>query len=79
MSISVYLRRFLTDPKIRFGYLAKAGFYNRLSDEEFIRRRYRLFFGREPDLDNPRTYTEKVQWLKLHEKNPSYAGLDDKY
>jgi hypothetical protein len=31
------------------------------------------------NLKNPRTYTEKIQWLKLHNTNPLYTKLVDKY
>lgn len=56
-------------------------FYNALgflSDESYIRLIYRLRMGKKPDLDNPRTFTEKLQWLKLHDHNPEYTGMADK-
>lgn len=56
-------------------------FYNSLrflSDESYIRLIYRLRMGKKPDLDNPRTFTEKLQWLKLHDHNPEYTGMADK-
>ncbi len=31
------------------------------------------------NLDNPKTFNEKLQWLKLHDRNPIYATLVDKY
>lgn len=34
--------------------------------------------GRVPDLRNPRRYTEKLQWQKLHDHNPLYHTLADK-
>ena len=37
-----------------------------LSDRMAIRFLYRLQLGRWPDLDKPKTFTEKLQWLKLH-------------
>jgi hypothetical protein len=56
-------------------------FYNALgflSDESYIRLIYRLRMGKKPDLDNPRTFTEKLQWLKLHDHNPEYTKMADK-
>lgn len=32
-----------------------------------------------PDLKHPKTFNEKLQWLKLHDHNPLYATLADKY
>lgn len=35
--------------------------------------------GYKLDLDNPRTFNEKLQWLKLNDHNPLYTKLVDKY
>jgi len=34
--------------------------------EEIVRRMYFNAFGKMPDLDNPKTFNEKLQWLKLY-------------
>ena len=31
------------------------------------------------DLNNPRTFNEKMQWLKLYDHRPEYAKMVDKY
>ena len=31
------------------------------------------------NLDNPQTYTEKLQWLKLYDRQPKYTIMQDKY
>lgn len=49
------------------------------SDEDRIRRKYRAELGREPDLDRPRTYTEKVLWLNLHHRDPRQTICSDKH
>ncbi len=49
------------------------------SDEERIRRKYRAELGRDPDLDNPTTYTEKVLWLNLRHRDPRQVICADKY
>lgn len=36
-------------------------------------------FGRRIDWNNPKTYNEKLQWLKLYNRNPLYTQLVDKY
>lgn len=73
------LKRFVSDSEIRFGYLSKIGFYNYLDDETFIKKRFRLKFGYEPDLNHPQTFNEKIQWLKLHDRKPVYTTMVDKY
>ncbi|NTW98361.1 MAG: hypothetical protein HGB35_00180 [Geobacteraceae bacterium] len=49
------------------------------SDEEYIRRRYNKAFGRELDLNNPKAFNEKLQWLKLYYRDPEMAICADKY
>ena len=50
-----------------------------MSDEEYLRLRYRQAFGHELNLDNPQTFNEKIQWLKLHDRKPIYTTMVDKY
>ena len=40
---------------------------------------YKNFIGLELDWDNLSTYTEKMQWAKLYDKNPLKTTLTDKY
>ena len=35
--------------------------------------------GYSMDWKNPKTYSEKLQWLKVYDKNPLYTALVDKY
>lgn len=35
--------------------------------------------GKELDLNNPETFNEKLQWLKIHNRNPLYTTMVDKY
>ena len=48
-------------------------------DETYVKWDYWWGFGRFPDLKNPRTYNEKLCWLKLHAKRPEYTMMVDKY
>lgn len=50
-----------------------------LDDVSFIRKKFLEAFGREIDLENPKTFNEKLQWLKLYNRNPLYTALVDKY
>ena len=53
--------------------------YRRFSAETVMRRRFRNAFGRELDLQNPRTLNEKIQWLKMYERHDYYPICADKY
>jgi len=59
--------------------LRKSGIGNLLSDETFTKIEYKANVGRSLDLDNPVTYNEKLQWLKLNDHNPLYTKIVDKY
>ena len=71
--------RFLVDPRYRFSVLAARGFYDKMGDEKFLKKKYKLIFKKGLDLDNPKTYTEKLQWLKLHDRKPEYTKMVDKF
>lgn len=40
---------------------------------------YMFRTGEKLDLDNPRTFNEKIQWLKLYDTTPEKTRLADKY
>lgn len=47
-------------------------------DEIFLKLLYRFKMGRKLDLVHPKRFTEKLQWLKLNDRNPLYTELVDK-
>lgn len=53
-----------------------AGMY---TDRFFIRHQFKHAMHYYPDLDNPVTFQEKLQWLKLHDRKPEYTKMADKY
>lgn len=71
--------QFIIDPIYRFNSIAYRGGYKNMEDEEFLKKKFKLFFHRELDLDNPVTFCEKLQWLKLYNRDPKYTRLVDKY
>lgn len=50
-----------------------------VSDERFIKWSYYLKFHKKLNLDNPQTYNEKMQWLKLNDRREEYTKMVDKY
>ena len=50
-----------------------------LSDEAAVKLMYRSSFRQALDLRSPTTFNQKLQWLKLHDRNPLYTTLVDKY
>lgn len=45
----------------------------------YIKLQYLIMMGEKLNLKNPKTFNEKIQWLKLHDRNPLYTELADKY
>lgn len=54
-------------------------FFNLLPDKLFIQLKFFKNFHRLPNLKKPKTFNEKLQWLKLYDRNPYYTKLVDKY
>ena len=82
MNLSNLLRKakkFITDKDYRFLLLAEYGVYNGLSDEAYIRKKYRAKMGKELHLEHPRTFNEKLQWLKCNDRRPEYTVMVDKF
>ena len=52
---------------------------NWVPDQLFLKAAFRARFGRKLDLNNPKTFNEKLQWMKLYNRNPEYTMMVDKY
>jgi hypothetical protein len=60
-------------------FLGSRGFFHNMNDEAYLKRSFKAEMGYELDLENPRTFNEKLQWLKLYDRNPEYTLMADKY
>lgn len=48
-------------------------------DKLYLQMLFRCKMGYKLNLKNPKSYSEKLQWLKLYNRNPLYSTLVDKY
>lgn len=71
------LKNFITDSDMRAIYMDKLGF--RLTDDIYLKHIFKIKLGYELNLENPQTFNEKLQWLKLHDRKPEYTVMVDKY
>lgn len=78
MKILSKVKKIVCDPKIRFGYLSKLGFYNWMPDRQYLIKEWSIYNKGKLDLENPKTFNEKLQWLKLHDRKTEYARMVDK-
>lgn len=73
------VKNFIFDKQIRFGYLSTLGFYNWIPDDIYLKKEFKVRMGKELNLNNPQTFNEKIQWLKLYDRHPEYTMMVDKY
>lgn len=50
-----------------------------MDDKTFIEKQFKKLMGYDLDFENPKTFDEKLNWLKIHNRNPQYIQLVDKY
>ncbi len=49
-----------------------------IPDKLYIKLMYRMRTGKRLNLKNPKTFNEKLQWLKLHNRKPIFSKMVDK-
>lgn len=71
--------KYITKPSLIILKLNRAGFFKKLSDSTAISMVYKLKTKKSLNLLNPKTFNEKIQWLKLHDRKDIYTTMVDKY
>ena len=71
--------KYLKDKNYRVTVNSVLGLYNNMSDEQFLKKRFKASLGYELNLENPKTFNEKLQWLKLNDRKDIYTTMVDKY
>lgn len=78
-----YSRYYITHPfratKEKMLQLLVHKYADKFSDETYIKLKSLLQVGYMFNLKNPRTFNEKMNWLKLHDHNPQYTVMADKF
>ena len=70
--------RVFRNPWLVFKFLANKGLMDWMSDENYLKMMFRATTGKKLNLYNPQTFNEKLQWLKLYDRNPLYTIMVDK-
>lgn len=70
---------YIEDPlRILYGLFRRtAPFFH--DDATYLKICYRLRVRKRLNLENPQTFSEKIQWLKLYNRRPEYTRMVDKY
>ncbi len=62
-----------------FRALSRRHFFDWMPDKMYIKLMYRCIMNKKVNLNNPQTFNEKLQWLKLYDRKPIYTSMVDKY
>ncbi|MBP1154404.1 MULTISPECIES: ATP-grasp fold amidoligase family protein [unclassified Paenibacillus] len=69
----------LKNPKLVILYVLGFKIFRLIPDPVFLRIKYKLIINNRLNLDEPKTFNEKLQWLKLYDRKDRYTYLVDKY
>lgn len=76
MSIFKYMLQVWHQPVFKRFILFVAGL---IPDKLYVKMTFKGKLGYKLNLDNPQTFNEKLNWLKLNNRNPIYTQMADKY
>lgn len=82
--INKYIKKIINDPlmflSVCLERMPGSRFLKSLMpDSIYLMHIYRLCIGCELNLKHPKTFSEKLQWLKLYNRRPEYITMVDKY
>ena len=69
---------YIKNPR-NIGKMVLYHFGGNLSDALYLKLMYYFQTGKRLNLKHPKTFNEKLQWLKLYDRKPEYATMVDKY
>jgi len=69
----------IKNPKLILLYILNYKIFRIISDKMYLKIKYYLIIGNKLNFENPKTFNEKLQWLKLYYRKPEYTMMVDKY
>lgn len=81
-NVNNYIRKlgkYILDKRYRFLINSSYFGYKNMSDKEFLEKKFKYMLGYDLNLENPTTFNEKLQWLKLYDRCPEYTTMVDKF
>lgn len=73
------LKSLIVDPYWFIGCYLKEKHPTWMSDKYYLSIQFRQYMGYKLNWNKPRTFNEKLAWLKIYDRNPLYTKLVDKY
>ena len=71
--------KFVIHPKLLIIALMNKNLFFFLPDKLYLQMKYKLITGKTLNLNEPKTFNEKLQWLKLYDRKAEYTTMVDKY
>ena len=71
------LKRILKNPRLILIFILSR-YCHWIDDKTYLCIMYFIYFGKLLHLNSPRTFNEKLQWLKLYDRHPEYTQMVDK-
>ena len=66
-------------PEMMFLPAGQNGMLKLIPDKVYLNTVFKTEMGYKLDLEHPKTYNEKLQWIKLYDRKPEYTVYADKY
>ena len=73
------IKKIIKKPRLIIIFILNFKIFRIVPDSLYLKIKYRLITNKLLNLKNPITFSEKLQWLKLFDRNPLYTKLVDKY
>lgn len=78
--IKKIIMNIIRDPRNRYIYLARSlGWMKFLPDDVYLKYFYWVNTREVLNIKNPKGFNEKIQWIKIFDRNPKYTMMTDKY
>jgi hypothetical protein len=73
------IKKIIEEPKRVVCGADQRGYLNWLSDKTYLKVMYKVNVGQKLNFKKPKTFNEKLQWLKIYHRQPEYTKMVDKY
>lgn len=73
------IKKYIENPRRIYVYLASKGLLNWLPDKVYLKIIFRANMGYKLNLTNPKTFSEKLQWIKVYKRESIWSKMVDKY
>lgn len=73
------IKETIKHPRLLLFSIGMHGWIRIFRDETYLKLMYWCRFGKKLDLENPISFNEKLQWLKLNYRRPEFTDMVDKY